>query len=320
MNIASGRKLGVINTLMQNTFVSTNNQISVQNQPFPNQLVKNIGKVLIIAYKESTQQLEEVFRQEGFECEVLRQEFKPEYQNYSRTYLCLMNHCRAWEIAAQKSKPTLIVEADFVPVLGIGKLPLPFNPNQSNVGVSWLYTCAPQVYSISAEGFAEGFSVSTVAYIVTNLAAKTLLGLRGEITDKYGYTKYSSWDSTLDNYLRDRNFKNYIPWRNYGEHGGAPNPEHHQNNLSRIHRADVLYGKLAFTPLYAVGENTGFMTFFFVRLQARLKGIARLILGRFLRPKIIRHSKLPGKLICFALFRHFPGIAIERPSTRPSPI
>lgn len=272
------------------------------NNKTTNQLVGNISQVLIIACKESTFQLEQAFTQEGFKCQVLRQEFKPEYENYSRSYLCLMNHQHAWEIAKTEQLPTLIIEADFVPVVDIGKLPLPFDPNQSDVGVSWLYTCASQVYSILPEGYAEGFSVSTVAYIVTPKAANSLLGLAEEITQKYGSSNYSSWDSTLDNYLRARNFKNYIPWRNYGEHGGAPNPEHHQNKLSKTHRADVLYSKLAFTPPYAASAS--WTTFFLVRLIARFKGIGRLVSGRFLRPKVIKSASFPTKLVKFALLRH----------------
>jgi hypothetical protein len=45
-------------------------------------LVNCIGKVLIIAYKESTQQLEEVLTREGFQWEVLRQESKPEHTGF----------------------------------------------------------------------------------------------------------------------------------------------------------------------------------------------------------------------------------------------
>ncbi|AFZ02765.1 hypothetical protein [Calothrix sp. PCC 6303] len=268
-------------------------------------LAKNISKVLIIACKEQTQQLEAVFTQEGFECQVLRQEFKPEYENFSRSYLCLMNHTRAWEIADKETKPTMIIEADFVPVMGIGKLPLPFNPKQTNVGISWLYTCASQVYSVSDEGYAEGFSTAAVAYIVTPQAAKNLQELAVGITEKYGATNYSTWDSTIDTFLRDRKFKNYIPWRNYGEHGGAPNPEHKQNKLGNVHRADVLYGKLAFMPIYANSQKSQTMTLFFVRLQARLKGIARVLSGRFLRPQVIQGSSVPTRLMSFALLRHF---------------
>lgn len=273
------------------------------NQILPKDLVNSIGKVFIIAYKESTEQLEETLNREGLDCVVQRQETKPEYQNFSRSYLCLLNHHRAWEKAALLSKPTLIIEADFVPVLGFGKLPLPFNPNQSDVGISWLYTCAPQVYSISSDGYAEGFSVSTVAYIVTPQGARCLLTLAKEVTEKQGATTYSSWDSTIDPFLRQRKLKNYIPWRNYGEHGGLPNPEHHQNNLSKTHRADVLYGKLAFMPMYAV--NGSRRAFLIVRLQARLKGIARLVTGRFLRLRVLQGSSTPAKILSFAVFRHF---------------
>jgi GR25 family glycosyltransferase involved in LPS biosynthesis len=277
---------------------------SAANQaPKSNQLVDCLGRVFIIAYKEPTQLLEEALAREGLQCEVLRQEHKAEYKNFSPSYLCLLNHRRAWEIATKESKPTLIVEADFVPVLGFGKLPLPFNFHQSNVGVSWLYTCATQVYSVSAEGYAEGFSVSTVAYIVTPQSAQYLLELAEEIREKVGPTAYSSWDSNIDGFLRARSLKNYIPLRNYGEHGGLPNLEHQKNGLSKTHRADVLYGKLAFMPLYATGERSSQLKLLSVRLQARLKGIARLAVGKFLRVPVVQRSSVPARLVSFAVRR-----------------
>jgi GR25 family glycosyltransferase involved in LPS biosynthesis len=270
-----------------------------------NSLVDCISKVLIIAYKESTQQLEAVLTTEELECEVLRQEHKPEYQDFSRSYLCLMNHRRAWEIATQQTQPTIIIEADFVPVLGFGRCPLPFNRNQTDVGISWLYTCAPQVYSVSPDGHAEGFSTSAVAYIVTPQAARYLIELSDEITEKVGAVNYSTWDSSIDSFLRARKLKNYIPWRNYGEHGGLPNLEHYQNNLSKTHRADLLYNQLAFIPLYAVGKKNEKLAFLWVRFQARLKGIARLLTGRFLRLKVVQTSSYPMRLLKFAILRHF---------------
>ncbi|MDZ7956796.1 MAG: LPS biosynthesis glycosyltransferase [Aulosira sp. DedQUE10] len=268
-----------------------------------NYLVQRISKVLIIAYKESTQDLEQLLTSEGFKTEVLRQEAKPEYQNFSRSYLCLLNHRTAWERAIQEAQPTMIIEADFVPVVNFGKLPLPFNPHQSDVGISWLYTCAPQIYYISDDGYAEGFSTSTVAYIVTPQSARYLLELAEEIREQVGETNYSSWDSTIDSFLRNKKLKNYIPWRNYGEHGGLPNPEHYKNNLSRTHRADVLYGKLAFTPLYAVAVKDSKLSLFWVRFWARLKGIARLLTGRFLRVKVLQGSNFPLRLLGFAVLR-----------------
>lgn len=268
-------------------------------------LVEGIDKTFIIAYKESTELLEQTLTNEGFSYEILRQQHQPEYKDYSPSYLCLLNHKRAWEIAAQQSKPTLIVEADFVPVVGLGHLPLPFNSHQPDVGVAWLYSCAAQLYSVSKEGYANGFSASTVAYIITPKAAKCLIELQDKIKNNPGPTVYSSWDSTVDNFLRANQFKNYIPFRNYGEHGGLPNLEHYRRGLSKTHRADVLYGKLAFVPMYVANNNNNWLNLFQARLQARLKGIARLLSGKFIRIAVIRGSSVPMRLIGFAVIRQF---------------
>ncbi|MGB7439675.1 MAG: hypothetical protein WA919_01290 [Coleofasciculaceae cyanobacterium] len=269
-----------------------------------NQMVDSVGKVFIIAYQESTRLLEETLTKEGFNCEVLRQESKPEYQHFSRSYLCLLNHLHAWEKALQSKKPTLIVEADFVPVVGFGELPLPFNQHQTDLGIAWLYTCAPQIYSVSSNGYAQGFSTSMVAYIVNSQVAKHLIAYTEEIRQKVGPNNYSAWDSGVDSFLLRRKLKNYIPFRNYGEHGGVPNPEHSQNGLSKTHRADILYGKLAFFPSYALDKGRkNRLKLLSVRLKARLKGIARLGIGRFLRWPIVRESSVPFRLIGFAVGR-----------------
>lgn len=264
-----------------------------------------ISRAFIIAYKESTQLLEDALIKEGLRCKVLRQEYQPEYKNFSPSYLCLLNHLRAWKIAATEGKPTLIVEADFVPVLGFGQLPLPFNLYQNNVGMCWLYTCASQIYSISADGYAEGFSVSTVAYIVTPQGAEKLIEFAAELMQKFKPNAYSIWDCHLDSFLRNRKLKNYIPFRNYGEHGGLPNLEHYRHGLSRTHRADVLYNKLYFMPIYASKEGGGYFKFLSVRLQSRMKGIVRLITGKFLRLQVLKRSCVPVRLASFAIRRQF---------------
>lgn len=270
---------------------------------FPS-LAQSIAQVFILAHRESTELLEAALNREGFTCEVLRQQHQPEYRDYSRSYLCLLNHAQAWQRATQTGKLTLIVEADFVPVVGIGKLPLPCNPNQPNLGITWLYTCAPQVYSVSPEGFAEGFSTSMVAYILTPQTAQCLLELAKEIQCKFGATTYTTWDSEIDSFLRDRHLKNYLPFRNYGEHGGRPNPEHRQNGLAAPHRADVLYGRLAFMPLYAIEQNKpSYLKYFSARLYARIKGMGRLVMGKFLRLQVLRGSSVPDRLIRFTLHR-----------------
>lgn len=275
----------------------------VSGSPTANRLSDGIGKTFIIAYKENTEQLEFLLKKEGLDCQVMRQKHQPEYQEYSPSYLCLLNHKSVWEIAKNQSQPTLIIEADFVPVIGLGKLPFPFDQDQSDVGVCWIYTCAAQLYSVSPDGYGEGFSVSTVAYIVTPKAAECLRSLEAQKRENPGPKGYSSWDSELDNFLRKHNLKNYIAFRNYGEHGGRPNLEHHQRGLSKVHRADVLYGKLAFTPLYLQDEANSNFKLQSSRFKARIKGLGRLLLGKFLRIPVLKGSSYPMKLVSFALRR-----------------
>ncbi|MBU7583318.1 MAG: LPS biosynthesis glycosyltransferase [Nostoc sp. TH1S01] len=267
------------------------------------QIADVIGRAFIVAYKEQTNLLETALMKEGLQCSVLRQKHQPQYKAFSPSYLCLLNHLRAWQIAAREAQPTLIVEADFVPVVGFGKLPLPFNPYQTDVGMCWLYTCAPQIYSISADGYAEGFSVSTVAYIVTPQGAAKLIKFAEELIQTLKPNVYTTWDAHLDNFLRNYKLKNYIPFRNYGEHGGLPNLEHSRHGLSKTHRADVLYNQLAFMPMYASIEGVDYFKFFSVRLQARIKGLARLLTGKFLRLQVLKRSRVPARLANFAIRR-----------------
>jgi GR25 family glycosyltransferase involved in LPS biosynthesis len=265
-------------------------------------LAEAIGQTFILAYKESTEVLEKTLAQAGLSCEVLRQKDQPEYQHYASIYRCMLNHQQAWIRATQSGQPTLIVEADFVPVSGFGELPLPFKLSQSDVGICWLYTCASQLYSVTTEGFGEGYSTGLVAYIVTPKAAQILCEFVIEITEAHG-TGYFNFDSYVDWFLRLHHLKNYIAFRNYGEHGGRPNPEHRRNGMSGIHRADVLYGKLAFKPAYVTASRHPSLHLLLARGQARLKGIARLLLGKFLRPQILRHSTVPWRLVSFAVRR-----------------
>ena len=134
-----------------------------------------------------------------------------------------------------------------------------------------------------------------VAYVVTPQCARLLIELAAQVEKEPGPRAYSPWDSGIEYYLRDRNFHNYVPWRNYGEHGGIPNPEHRQNNLSTTHRADVLYGPLAFTPPYK--------TVLKERTYGRIKGLGRLLLNKYLRLEVLRGAIHPGRLLWFAMGR-----------------
>jgi hypothetical protein len=275
----------------------------VKNQTF-DRLCDRIDRVFIIAHQESTELLEATLNQEGFACKRLRQVDQPEYRNYAAIHRCMLNHQRAWRLASQRMEPSLIVEADFVPVIGMGQLPVPFNLQQANVGIAWLYTCAPQLYSVTAEGFGEGYSAATVAYIVTPNAARQLCELVDQMSAAHG-TGYHNFDSEIDEFLRKRGFKNFIPFRNYGEHGGRSNPEHRHNGMTGIHHADLLYGKLAFMPPYLVGQKNARLKLWQMRSHARLKGIARLVMQKYLRVPIVRNSSFPLRLVRFAIGRHF---------------
>ena len=268
-----------------------------------NSLRHSISGVFIIAYKEDTTILEKTLQEQGFNYELLRQKYEPEYKSYSPSYLTLLNHKNAWIKASEEEKSSLIIEADFVPVINFGLLPLPFNLENYNVGIAWLYTCAPQIYSVSDENYAQGFSTSAVAYIVTPRSALELIELENEVRLNSGTNNYSTWDSTIDEFLRGRGFQNFVPFRNYGEHGGLPNLEHYRYGLSRVHRADILYDRLAFMPIYAGRDKFKIWRLFRERFQGRLKGILRLLFGKYLRLKIIRNSSFPLRLIRFAVLR-----------------
>lgn len=262
-------------------------------------LIDYSPNLFILAHREETQRLETTLSAEGFDCQVLRQTHRPEQASFARSYLCLLNHRRAWEWVAEHQQPAIVVEADFVPVRHFASLPLPFDPERADVGLAWLYTCAAQVYDISSRGDAQGYSTSMVAYVVHPRCVGHLLAFCDRITAAPGPEQYCAWDSDLDKTLLAENLRNYIPLRNYGEHGSSnPNPEHRAFGLSRTHRADVLYGPLAFMPDYAAGEG-----FWRTRLQSRIKGLGRLLLGRFVRPQVLRKAEVPLKLLRFALGR-----------------
>lgn len=281
----------------------------MQNLGTQNRLVDHIGQTFVIAYKEPTEQLTAALTLAGFDCSVLRQVHQSGYETYSPSFLCLLNHRSAWELALRSQKPTLIVEADFVPVKTLATLPPPFDPADGDLGIAWLYTCAAQVYSVCdlpSGQYAQGYSTSMVAYVVTAKGARSLIDLAAQVEKDPGPRAYSPWDSGIEYYLRDRALHNYVPFRNYGEHGGVPNPEHGKNKLSKAHRADVLYGSLAFAPMYATA--TGWVNYgqwLKGRAYGRMKGLARLLLLKYLRAEVVRKSSQGKRLIAWALARQF---------------
>ncbi len=276
----------------------------MQNQGTYTRLVDCIAQTFVIAYREPTEQLSQTLSQMGCDCTVLRQVHQPGYERYSPSFLCLLNHRSAWELALRSQKPTLIVEADFVPVQNFAELPSPFDPDDADMGIAWLYTCAAQVYNVSDDGYAQGYSTSMVAYVISAKSARQLIDLAAQVEQDPGPKAYSPWDSGIEYYLRDRGAYNYVPFRNYGEHGGRPNPEHGQNKLSKAHRADVLYGKLAFAPMYAeVNGQVNRWQWVKGRTYGRIKGFGRLLLMKYLRGEVIRNSSQGSQLVRWAIAR-----------------
>ena len=249
---------------------------------------------------------------------------QPGYETYSPSFLCLLNHRSAWELALRSEKPTLIVEADFVPVVNFAQLPLPFDPADADLGIAWLYTCAAQVYNVitgeANERFAQGYSTSMVAYVITAKSARLLIELAAQVEKDPGPRAYSPWDSGIEYYLRDRGAHNYVPFRNYGEHGGRPNLEHRQNKLSTAHRADVLYGKLAFAPMYAeVNGRVNAWQWLKGRAYGRIKGLGRLVMMKYLRGEVVQKSSQGGALIRWAIRASSHVIAVPDSSFHPVP-
>ncbi len=274
-----------------------------------------IQRAYIVCYKENIDVLSEALECQGIDCVVCRQVHRPGHETYSSSYLCLLNHVGIWKNIVDRNELGLIVEADFVPTRRMMDLPVPFDVEPSdqgndhdrpiqNLGMSWLYTCAPQVYSVSAQGKAIGFSASTVAYVVSPQAAQVLLKYAEAIRENPGPTQYSSWDSGIEEVMRKHQLQSYIAFRCYGEHGGKANPEHRLNGLSPEHRADILYDDLAFLPPYATDESLPWLTLFLTRCQGRIKGLGRLLLGRYIRLQTLKKSSIPLRIIRFVISRH----------------
>lgn len=69
-----------------------------------------IGQVFIIAYKENTDLLEKTFKKQCLEYQVIRQPaLNQTDQGYSPSYLCLLNHKRAWHKIVTLDKPCLVI-------------------------------------------------------------------------------------------------------------------------------------------------------------------------------------------------------------------
>ena len=90
---------------------------------------------------------------------------------------------------------------------------------------------------------------TTVAYVLSRESAVLLQDFDEEEIARTNLRNYTSWETRLGSFLRKRKgIRNHIPLRQFGEHGGLPNPEHKRAGLRDWHEADMLACPLAFQP------------------------------------------------------------------------
>ena len=280
-------------------------------------LNKRVKKAYIVAHLEDVSQLEHTLRVEGFEVEVVRGPYSEEQESYSAQVKCLVNHGNVWWHIVNSGEFSMVVEADFVPMRGIGSSPLPCpEPSQLNIGLfCYLYTCGPVIYGCDNQGHVFGHSASTVAYLVDAPAASRLIGFLNKELSRATPGKYRPWDTKLGVFLRkEHGILNYFALRSYGEHGGNANIEHSDKSYRRHwHRADILAGRLAFFPEYASGNRYSYLK---KRLSAWLWGFGRLFLGRLFDPRHLNEKRNcvgRWKLARLAVTRTFFGTVIGQP-------
>jgi hypothetical protein len=233
----------------------------------------------IIFNNENVLPLKQSLSGEGFNCTLIQGPYTSRQENFSASMKCLVNHSNAWRCIVASRKPGLIVEADFVPVTNFSSLPIPAPAEHEDMALCYFYACGPQFWDIAISRIsARGHAGATVAYAISPAVANLMLKYFVDLTTVNPVGHYYTWDSEIGYWLKERGVQSFIPYKNYGEHGGQWNPEHGRAGLPRPHRADVLISPLSFLPFYASSNYRFYLT----RTKAYLYGLARLALGRLI--------------------------------------
>ena len=188
------------------------------------------------------------------------------------------------------------MESDFVPCVGFGRAPAPFDPQRHGPNAwSFLYAGGPRIIWAHADGSMEGHAACPVAILISPETAKKLVRFGEEELTRIKNTTHSMWDTYFQWHVMGWGARCFLPWRNYGEHGGIANPEHRSAgigwgcffpilmrfNAFNAHRAECLIGPLCFPPLYGRDSR---LTYLFTRLMARLIGWGRILRGHVITP------------------------------------
>ncbi len=265
-------------------------------------LKHDVCQTLIVAYREDTGPLYEALEREGFDPTVQRAEYTETEMGYSRNSRCLLNHMNAWRKAAACEGLSLIVEADFVPVRGMGLRSLPMPPSLARSSFGYLYAGAPTLFDVKVEKghiFGRGHASTTVAYVVGPEAAACLLDFANAEIEEYDLSEHFLWECRNRMYLQKRGFTSWLPYRHYGEHGGVANTEHQQAGFNGSHQADKLYGSLSYLPPYAKGRPSLYVT---TRIKAYIRGWLRLMAGRYLHLHDIHRAQKNHTVISLLKF------------------
>ena len=259
------------------------------------------NKVYILAYKEDVRQLENWFQQQRFSVKVCRRNYTQQELGFSTTIRALINHRDAWSAIAVSGQAGIVVESDFVPITGFGDAYALFDPDISPIAVGWLYSGGADLYRFDKGGYAIGHSSTVVALLITELAAPKLVKFADEEIEKSG-GKYTIWDCYFSHRLRrEMDVPTYIPFKQFGEHGGvSSNPEHKEHKIREWHQADILLGSLAFMPAYAKGNA---LRYRLIRLRANIRGLLRVFLGRYIAPRIFKSSDKKDMMIRFLFYK-----------------
>ena len=265
-----------------------------------------VERVFIVAHREDITALRSALEREGFTVEVVRGPYLEQQLLWSAQMRCFANHANVWRNALTLRGLVLVCEADFVPVEGIGNLPIPFSfpiPSDEN-RFAWLYNPGPTLYGADIANNLYGHGNTTVCYLFSAKCGKVLVDFFDREITKHDGKTYRLWETYLGIFLRwEHGIKNFFVERQYGEHGGHPNPEHASHGRrpwQNWHHADLLAGKLAFLPLYARGS---LLRYYAWRLIARARGAVRIISLRYFDPRHVDPDQNRLRLSAYTLRR-----------------
>lgn len=232
----------------------------------------------LITHQDDTTALRQTLHQQGFAPRLIRTDYTPEQQAMAASERVLINHAKAWQTIAASGRHGVVMEADFVPVRRFGQLPLPVPLERLDASFIYLYSVGIELWDLCEPAIAmRGHAGGMVAYVIAPPVAQQLLEFAGDHHRRNPSGRYSCWDAELGYWLKARGIESYLPFRQYGEHGGTGNPEHAAAGLRATDHADALAGPLCFLPAYARGNR---LRFWWTRALARAWGWGRLLAGR----------------------------------------